>query len=41
MIYDLPERQGMYRELISQLDVARKLVEIDAIILDNRTHPIT
>lgn len=34
LIYDLPERQGMYRELISQLDVARKLVEIDAIILD-------
>jgi type III secretion protein C len=34
LIYDLPERQGMYRDLISQLDVARKLVEIDAIILD-------
>ncbi|KRP61129.1 type III secretion system outer membrane ring subunit SctC [Pseudomonas orientalis] len=34
LIYDLPERQAMYRELISQLDVARKLVEIDAIILD-------
>ncbi|TFY86937.1 EscC/YscC/HrcC family type III secretion system outer membrane ring protein [Pseudomonas kairouanensis] len=34
MIYDLPERQGMYRDLITQLDVARKLVEIDAIILD-------
>lgn len=34
LIYDLPERQGMYRELIAQLDVARKLVEIDAIILD-------
>ena len=34
MIYDLPERHGMYRDLISQLDVARKLVEIDAIILD-------
>ncbi|WP_330216097.1 type III secretion system outer membrane ring subunit SctC [Pseudomonas sp. AM8] len=34
LIYDLPERQGMYRELITQLDVARKLVEIDAIILD-------
>jgi type III secretion protein C len=34
MIYDLPERQGMYRDLISQLDVPRKLVEIDAIILD-------
>ncbi|MCZ7019550.1 secretin N-terminal domain-containing protein, partial [Salmonella enterica] len=29
LIYDLPERQAMYRELISQLDVARKLVEID------------
>ena len=26
--------QAMYRELIAQLDVARKLVEIDAIILD-------
>ncbi len=34
LIYDLPERQGMYHELINQLDVARKLVEIDAIILD-------
>ena len=34
MIYDLPERHGMYRDLITQLDVARKLVEIDAIILD-------
>ncbi|KQM52836.1 secretin [Pseudomonas sp. Leaf15] len=34
LIYDLPERQAMYRELITQLDVARKLVEIDAIILD-------
>ncbi|SDU12317.1 type III secretion system outer membrane ring subunit SctC [Pseudomonas yamanorum] len=34
LIYDLPERQAMYRELIAQLDVARKLVEIDAIILD-------
>lgn len=34
LIYDLPERQTMYRELISQLDVARKMVEIDAIILD-------
>ena len=34
LIYDLPERQPMYRELITQLDVARKLVEIDAIILD-------
>lgn len=34
LIYDLPERQAMYRELISKLDVARKLVEIDAIILD-------
>jgi type III secretion protein C len=34
LIYDLPERQAMYRELISQLDIARKLVEIDAIILD-------
>ena len=34
MIYDLPERESMYRNLISQLDVARKLVEIDAIILD-------
>lgn len=34
LIYDLPERQAMYHELISQLDVARKLVEIDAIILD-------
>ncbi len=34
LIYDLPERQGMYRELIAQLDVARKLVEIDTIILD-------
>lgn len=33
LIYDLPERQAMYRELIAQLDVARKLVEIDAIIL--------
>ncbi|KRP74345.1 type III secretion system outer membrane ring subunit SctC [Pseudomonas paralactis] len=34
LIYDLPERQAMYRELIAQLDVARKLVEIDTIILD-------
>ncbi|KRP62522.1 type III secretion system outer membrane ring subunit SctC [Pseudomonas trivialis] len=34
LIYDLPERQTMYLELITQLDVARKLVEIDAIILD-------
>ncbi|PJK34889.1 EscC/YscC/HrcC family type III secretion system outer membrane ring protein [Pseudomonas sp. S10E 269] len=34
LIYDLPERQAMYRELINQLDVARKLIEIDAIILD-------
>lgn len=34
LIYDMPERQAMYRELIAQLDVARKLVEIDAIILD-------
>lgn len=34
LIYDLPERQAMYRELINQLDVARKLVEIDTIILD-------
>ncbi|AZE87450.1 type III secretion system outer membrane ring subunit SctC [Pseudomonas orientalis] len=34
LIYDLPERQAMYRELITQLDVARKLLEIDAIILD-------
>ncbi|WP_460131641.1 type III secretion system outer membrane ring subunit SctC [Pseudomonas sp. S1_E04] len=34
LIYDLPERQAMYRELITQLDVARKLVEMDAIILD-------
>jgi type III secretion protein C len=34
LIYDMPERQAMYRELITQLDVARKLVEIDAIILD-------
>lgn len=34
LIYDLPERQAMYRELINQLDVARKMVEIDAIILD-------
>ncbi|WP_010177040.1 type III secretion system outer membrane ring subunit SctC [Pseudomonas sp. PAMC 25886] len=34
LIYDLPERHAMYRELIAQLDVARKLVEIDAIILD-------
>ncbi|MBN2988011.1 EscC/YscC/HrcC family type III secretion system outer membrane ring protein [Pseudomonas fluorescens] len=34
LIYDVPERQAMYRELISQLDIARKLVEIDAIILD-------
>lgn len=34
LIYDLPERHAMHRELIAQLDVARKLVEIDAIILD-------
>jgi len=34
MIYDLPERQAMYHDLIGKLDVARKLVEIDAIILD-------
>ncbi|MPR01483.1 EscC/YscC/HrcC family type III secretion system outer membrane ring protein [Pseudomonas sp. MAFF 212408] len=34
LIYDLPERHAMYRELLTQLDVARKMVEIDAIILD-------
>ncbi|NWE18471.1 type III secretion system outer membrane ring subunit SctC [Pseudomonas sp. P7548] len=34
LIYDLPERQALYRELIAQLDVASKLIEIDAIILD-------
>jgi len=34
MIYDLPERHAMYHDLIAKLDVARKLVEIDAIILD-------
>lgn len=34
LIYDLPERRDMYRDLIAQLDVARKLVEIDTIILD-------
>lgn len=38
LIYDLPQRNALYQTLIAKLDVARKLVEIDAVILDiNRT----
>lgn len=38
LIYDLQQRNAVYQTLISKLDVARKLVEIDAVILDiNRT----
>lgn len=39
LIYDSPRRLALYETLIAKLDVARKLVEIDAIILDiDRTH---
>lgn len=34
LIYDSPERLGLYQTLIAKLDVARNLVEIEAIILD-------
>ena len=38
LIYDVSERRPLYQALITELDVPRKLVEIDAIILDiNRT----
>lgn len=38
LIYDLQQRNALYQTLIAKLDVARKLVEIDAVILDiNRT----
>ncbi|WP_300729768.1 type III secretion system outer membrane ring subunit SctC [Pseudomonas sp.] len=38
LIYDSEQRNALYQSLITKLDVARKLVEIDAIILDiNRT----
>lgn len=34
LIYDTPQRHALYQTLIAKLDVARNLVEIDAIILD-------
>lgn len=34
LIYDLPERKGMYEKLVKELDVPRNLIEIDAVILD-------
>lgn len=34
LIYDLPEKREMYQELIAQLDVARRQVEIVASIVD-------
>lgn len=34
LIYDLPKRRPMYEEVIRQLDVARNVIEIDAVILD-------
>lgn len=38
LIYDASERRTLYQALIAKLDVPRKLVEIDAVILDiNRT----
>ena len=38
LIYDVSERRPLYQALIAELDVPRKLVEIDAVILDiNRT----
>lgn len=38
LIYDASERRPLYQALIAELDVPRKLVEIDAVILDiNRT----
>lgn len=38
LIYDVSERRTLYQALIAKLDVPRKLVEIDAVILDiNRT----
>ena len=38
LIYDASERGTLYQALIAKLDVPRKLVEIDAVILDiNRT----
>ncbi len=38
LIYDASERRALYQALIGELDVPRKLVEIDAVILDiNRT----
>lgn len=38
LIYDVTERRALYQSLIAELDVPRKLIEIDAVILDiNRT----
>ncbi len=38
LIYDASERRPLYQALIAELDVSRKLVEIDAVIVDiNRT----
>ena len=38
LIYDATERRALYQTLITELDMPRKLVEIDAVILDiNRT----
>ena len=38
LIYDARERRALYQTLIAELDVPRKMVEIDAVILDiNRT----
>ncbi|EJZ58386.1 type III secretion outer membrane pore [Pseudomonas fluorescens R124] len=34
LIYDNPDKRGQYQQLIEQLDLPSKLVEIDAIILD-------
>jgi len=34
LIYDLPKRKELYKELVKQLDVPRNLIEIDAVILD-------
>lgn len=34
LIYDLPKRRPMYEQVIKQLDVARNVIEIDAVILD-------
>jgi type III secretion protein C len=34
LIYDLPKRRAMYEKLVKELDTPRKLIEIDAVILD-------